>query len=333
MRRIFGLLLILSISFCGGSEVSNNETLISSTTTIVANSTTTSTITTTTTYDPVQINIDNCKDEYKYNEFQDGATSFSFLVKTNSYDVKDIVIEVADYETKSLIDRRSLLLNYNLEDFPKVSDKSAKSFSSIIRGSNINWNTKRINRIIVELVNGSVYYADCIYELKFSSRNTKMIGCNDVFSYEYAQYSAREYLYDLSGDDNFNLIFEKASQEWSGDFYLRESKIELNLKDLRELKENPNRYLNFELFSSYDIGNFIEVEPNKIILEEESFRIHLHRYPDINLVWYGIRTQSGLDKPLCIEIAYVEPGLYKYKGSLPDILVFLTALELNSVSN
>ena len=49
MRRISKLFLILLISFCGGSEVSNNETLISSTTTTttVADSTTTSTTTTT----------------------------------------------------------------------------------------------------------------------------------------------------------------------------------------------------------------------------------------------------------------------------------------------
>ncbi|MDA9727431.1 HNH endonuclease family protein [Acidimicrobiaceae bacterium] len=50
MRRISVLLLILFISFCGGSEVSNNESLISSTsttTTTVADSTTTSTTTTT----------------------------------------------------------------------------------------------------------------------------------------------------------------------------------------------------------------------------------------------------------------------------------------------
>ena len=40
MRRIFGSLLILLISFCGGSEVSNNENLMSSTTT----STTTTTV-------------------------------------------------------------------------------------------------------------------------------------------------------------------------------------------------------------------------------------------------------------------------------------------------
>ena len=45
MRRIFGMLLIFLISFCGGSEVSNNDTLISSTATTVADPTSTSSTT------------------------------------------------------------------------------------------------------------------------------------------------------------------------------------------------------------------------------------------------------------------------------------------------
>ena len=45
MRKIPKLLLIFLISFCGGSEVSNNETMISSTTTTVAGSTSTSSTT------------------------------------------------------------------------------------------------------------------------------------------------------------------------------------------------------------------------------------------------------------------------------------------------
>ena len=45
MRKIPKLLLIFLISFCGGSEVSNNETMIPSTTTTVAGSTSTSSTT------------------------------------------------------------------------------------------------------------------------------------------------------------------------------------------------------------------------------------------------------------------------------------------------
>ena len=45
MRKIPKLLLIFLISFCGGSEVSNNETMIPSTTTTVADSTPTSSTT------------------------------------------------------------------------------------------------------------------------------------------------------------------------------------------------------------------------------------------------------------------------------------------------
>ncbi len=45
MRQVSKLLLIFLISFCNGSEVSNNETLISSTTTTVVDSTSTSSTT------------------------------------------------------------------------------------------------------------------------------------------------------------------------------------------------------------------------------------------------------------------------------------------------
>ena len=49
MRHKFGSLLILLISFCGGSEISNNEALISSTTTTVTDLTTTTVTDSTTT--------------------------------------------------------------------------------------------------------------------------------------------------------------------------------------------------------------------------------------------------------------------------------------------
>src|SRR6056300_706687 len=56
MRHKFGSLLILLISFCGGSEISNNEALISSTTTTVTDSITTTVTDSTTTTQPQDTN-------------------------------------------------------------------------------------------------------------------------------------------------------------------------------------------------------------------------------------------------------------------------------------
>ena len=64
-------------------------------------------------------------------------------------------------------------------------------------------------------------------------------------------------------------------------------------------------------------------------IENVDFESVVTRYPDKDLTWYGYR-RNGTAKPFCIEIKYLEPGLYEYAGNLPDVFGFLTALELNN---
>ena len=77
MLRIFGILLIFLVSFCGGSEVSNNDSLVSSTITTVVDSTIT-TQESSTTSSTTTTNISDATSSDDKNKFENINSKFIF---------------------------------------------------------------------------------------------------------------------------------------------------------------------------------------------------------------------------------------------------------------
>ena len=77
MRRIFGIILIFLISFCGGSEVSNNDSLVSSTITTVVDSTIT-TQESSTTSSTTTTNISDATSSDNKNKYENINSKFIF---------------------------------------------------------------------------------------------------------------------------------------------------------------------------------------------------------------------------------------------------------------
>ena len=77
MLRIFGILLIFLVSFCGGSEISNNDSLVSSAITTVVDSTTTTQESSTTSSTPTA-NISDAITSHDKNKFENINSKFIF---------------------------------------------------------------------------------------------------------------------------------------------------------------------------------------------------------------------------------------------------------------